>query len=181
MKVIFILGKIGSGKTTFLKKLQKINFLCFKKPLIFIEIDKIVKKIYENKFYEKELILLSKQYGIKINNTNKYKLLFHSTPTIKKKSWKTITKFFDPIITSYIKKNILENNKKKGTIIFDLALPNLIQKTLNNIFSNKIYILPSKKLYPSIFLLKKYRKLSYKHSLFFLNLQNTIYKKYKKY
>jgi dephospho-CoA kinase len=181
MKIIFILGKIGSGKTIFSNKLKNNNFLYLRKPLIFIEIDKFVKEIYENKLYEKKLILLSKKYGIKWSNTKRYKLLFNSIEVIKNKAWKIIEIFFNPIITNYIKTKILKNNKKKGNMIFDLALPNLIPKKIDNFCLNKKYILTNKQKYPSIYLLRKYRNFSYRKSLFLINLQNNIYKQVKKF
>ncbi|HID92348.1 TPA: AAA family ATPase [Candidatus Peregrinibacteria bacterium] len=177
MQIICISGKIGSGKTTFSHKfIQNLShYQIHKKSILYIDIDNFVH-LYKNEVYKK----------LHIKHKKLQKILFYSGSHknfLTEKTWYNLNKIFKPIIINYIK-NIIQKNTQKNTshykiIIFDIALQNYFIEAINKIsIQNNMhkklnihYINLENSLYTKLFLLQKYRNISFSKTVKILQQQ----------
>ena len=175
MKIICISGKIGSGKTTFSKKIihNISQYKIHRKYILYINIDNFVKLIYSKQIIQKQL---------KITQKKLHKILFYSGSQknfISDKTWYTLNKVWKPYIQNYIF-SILKNTQKYKYIIFDIALKNYFTEVIQNThiprnisYSIQHFIIKNN-LYKKLFLLKKYRNIQFHKSLKILQQQTSI-------
>jgi adenylate kinase family enzyme len=174
MQILCISGKIGSGKTTISKKIiQNISrYTINKKYILYVNIDHFANT-QKNKIY--------KQLQINTEKLQKQLFYFGSHKNfLTEKTWNTLNTKFKPVILHYIK-NILEQNTKNNyskykLIIFDIALQNYFTEAIKEIktLKNISYINLDNKhnsIYTKLFLLQKYRKISFQKTLKILQQQ----------
>ena len=175
MKIICISGKIGSGKTTFSKKIihNISHYKIHKKYILYVNIDNFVKLVYSKQIIQKQL---------KITQKKLHKILFYSGSQknfISDKTWYTLNKVWKPYIQNYIF-SILKNTQKYKYIIFDIALKNYFTEVIQNTqihhhisYSIQHFTIQNN-LYKKLFLLKKYRNIQFRKSLKILQQQTSI-------
>ncbi len=109
MKIIGIIGKIGSGKTYISGKISKFNF----------NADKEVSKIYEkNKTCFKKL---KKKFPTKISQFPVDKKELQTIVNENKKNLKTISEIVHPLIRIELKK-FLKRYSNKKVVVLDIPL-----------------------------------------------------------
>lgn len=168
-----IFGTMGSGKSIFCKRiiLQKKYNSSFSYPILWIEIDEVVHFWHSQKRIRDELYRIWKKNGVisvkQNERISKNKILFFSYSLQKKRAWKSLEILFHSLLRKFIQETIEKKKNKKGSILWDMALSDLFPK------NKKVqYIhMPSKSVYETIFLLKKYRGVEMKKILFFLQKQ----------
>ncbi len=183
MKIICVSGKIGTGKTTFCKKLiHTLHTIKFHKNYIqYINIDDFVKSIHQKQ---------------NINTQKLQKILFYSgshSNFYTKKTWFLLNKKFKKLITSYIIEILYSAymNKKytasqhKKLIIFDIALRTYCTEAIQTLsllynisFSIQYIHIDNNNLYTKLFLLKKHRNFRFQKTLKILQQQVTHHKNY---
>lgn len=138
-KIVVVFGKMGSGKTTFCKKIIQKTLFSFPHPISYLSVDDLAKSIRDECF--------------SYSNTQWKKLLFYHFQS--KKNFNILEKIVHPILQKKIKHRV--NSHKKGTLLIDIALDFLLPQNL--VFHHR-FLLPSKQLFPLFIFLKKQRKWS---------------------
>ena len=128
---IGITGSLASGKTT------ASQILSHRRGPLF-SADKVVKKLYKNKHFNK---LLSKKFNIKNDNfikKNLKKIIFNNSAKLKK-----LEKIIHPLVRKKMKKFTFKNKNKK--LLF-YEIPLLIESKLMKYFDKIIFIKSKKQL-----------------------------------
>lgn len=142
MYKVLVTGSLGSGKTTLCNKICTKNIFHFPRPIYYISADILATHI-RNKIFP-------------ISKNKLLWLLFYSP--LKNRHWNQVEESIHPILTKNIERII--NEHKKGTALIDAALEHVLPK---NIIWNKKIKIPSKAIYPTVQMLKKYRKKDIKY------------------
>lgn len=181
MKIICVSGKIGTGKTTFCKKLIHITHTTkFHKHYIhYINIDNFVHNIHKKLHTNKQKLQKILFYSGNHHNINTHK------------TWFFLNKKFKKLIISYIIHTLSQLNKKNNTlkklVLFDIAIQEYFTTAIHTLAvhkKTKIYINKSdiqyihldnttrnNNLYTKLFLLKKQRNFSFQKTLKILQQQ----------
>lgn len=166
-----ISGNIGSGKSLLCRQIVSRNIFGYKSPIVWIEIDEVVRFWHSQNKIKNSLYRAWKKNGVVCvkgsKKISKNRILFFSNYQQKYRAWSTLELLFHRLITLFITETIGKTKKQKGTLLWDMALEQLFPKNIN---VQHIKIIPKKK-YETCFLLKKYRGITFRNSLFFMEKQ----------
>ncbi len=140
MKPIAVIGKMGSGKTTWCKKNIAQNYQ-FQKPILYVSLDEIASIIRESIFSS--------------SKAEWKRRLFYDPQ--KEQYWNLLESSVHPVLFSALRSIWNEYKNQKGTMLIDGALPKLIMQSLP---VQKVYFFRIKKNYTTIKKLQKHRSVS---------------------
>ncbi len=165
MYVICISGKIGSGKTTFAKKIvhELAHYKIHKKYIAYINID-----TFTNHHKKSVYKMLNK------TSSHIQKILFFSgshSHYSTKKTWYELNTYFKPLIIHYIQNVLRTALFRYKYIIFDIAIQKYFKEAVKQKHFPITYITLHNALYTKLFLLKKYRNIPFHKSLKILQQQ----------